>query len=38
VKKLEAAGLVERVRERQVRGIVEGIYRARARSYWSVSF
>ena len=34
VKKLEAAGLVERVRERRVRGIVEGIYRARARSYW----
>jgi DNA-binding transcriptional ArsR family regulator len=34
VKKLEAAGLVERVSERRVRGIVEGIYRARARSYW----
>jgi DNA-binding transcriptional ArsR family regulator len=34
VKKLEAAGLVERVRERRVRGIQEGIYRARARSYW----
>jgi DNA-binding transcriptional ArsR family regulator len=34
VKKLEAAGLVERVRERRVRGIVEGIYRARARAYW----
>jgi DNA-binding transcriptional ArsR family regulator len=34
VKKLEGAGLVERVRERRVRGIVEGIYRARARSYW----
>jgi DNA-binding transcriptional ArsR family regulator len=34
VKKLEAAGLVERVRERRVRGIAEGIYRARARSYW----
>jgi DNA-binding transcriptional ArsR family regulator len=34
VKKLEAAGLVERVRERRVRGIAEGIYRARARAYW----
>jgi DNA-binding transcriptional ArsR family regulator len=34
VKKLEAAGLVQRVRERRVRGIAEGIYRARARSYW----
>ena len=34
VKALEDAGLVERVSERRVRGIVEGIYRARARSYW----
>jgi len=34
VKALEAAGLVERVDERRVKGIVEGIYRARARSYW----
>jgi len=34
VKALESAGLVERVAERRVKGIVEGIYRARARSYW----
>lgn len=34
VRALEAAGLVERVAERRVRGIVEGIYRARARTYW----
>jgi len=34
VKALESAGLVDRVDERRVRGIVEGIYRARARSYW----
>lgn len=34
VKALEAAGLVERVAERRVKGILEGIYRARARSYW----
>jgi DNA-binding transcriptional ArsR family regulator len=34
VKKLESAGLVDRVDERRVRGIVEGIYQARARSYW----
>ena len=34
VKALEQAGLVEKVAERKVRGIVEGIYRARARSYW----
>jgi len=34
VKALEGAGLVERVAERKVRGILEGIYRARARSYW----
>jgi DNA-binding transcriptional ArsR family regulator len=34
VKRLEEAGLVEKVSERRVRGIVEGIYQARARSYW----
>lgn len=34
VKALEQAGLVERVGERKVRGILEGIYRARAKSYW----
>jgi DNA-binding transcriptional ArsR family regulator len=34
VKALEGAGLVEKVAERKVRGILEGIYRARARSYW----
>jgi DNA-binding transcriptional ArsR family regulator len=34
VKALEQAGLVERVAERKVRGIHEGIYRATARSYW----
>jgi DNA-binding transcriptional ArsR family regulator len=34
VKKLESAGLVDRVDERRVRGIMEGVYRARARSYW----
>lgn len=34
VKALEAAGLVDRIAERRVRGAVEGIYRARARSYW----
>jgi DNA-binding transcriptional ArsR family regulator len=34
VKKLEAAGLVEKVGERRVRAITEGIYQARARSYW----
>jgi DNA-binding transcriptional ArsR family regulator len=34
VKALESADLVERVAERKVRGILEGIYRARARSYW----
>src|SRR5687768_16800352 len=34
VKALEQAGLVERVSERRVRGTVEGIYRAKARSYW----
>jgi DNA-binding transcriptional ArsR family regulator len=34
VKVLEGAGLVEKVDERRVRGIIEGIYRAKARSYW----
>jgi uncharacterized protein YndB with AHSA1/START domain/DNA-binding transcriptional ArsR family regulator len=34
VKKLESAGLVERVAERRRRGILEGVYQARARSYW----
>lgn len=34
VKALEQAGLVEKVGERRVRGILEGFYRARARSYW----
>jgi DNA-binding transcriptional ArsR family regulator len=34
VKALEQAGLVERVSERKVRGIHEGIYRAKARAYW----
>lgn len=34
VKILERAGLVDKVEERRVRGIMEGLYRARARSYW----
>lgn len=34
VKRLEHAGLMERVGERKVRGILEGIYQARARAYW----
>ena len=34
VKQLVAAGLVEQVAERRVRGITEGIYQAAARSYW----
>ncbi len=34
VKTLESAGLVEKVEERRVRGIMEGLYRARAKSYW----
>ena len=34
VKRLQAAGLVALVDERRVRGIVEGIYRAVARSFW----
>src|SRR5215831_8485479 len=34
VKALEQAGLVEKVSERRIRGILEGFYQARARSYW----
>jgi DNA-binding transcriptional ArsR family regulator len=34
VKALEKSGLVEKVEERRVRGIVEGVYQATARSYW----
>ncbi|MBL8161877.1 MAG: helix-turn-helix transcriptional regulator [Anaerolineae bacterium] len=34
VKALEKAGLVEKTSERRVRGVVEGYYAARARSYW----
>jgi DNA-binding transcriptional ArsR family regulator len=34
VKRLVEAGLVTQVSERRVRGIVEGIYQASARSYW----
>jgi DNA-binding transcriptional ArsR family regulator len=34
VKVLEHAGLVEKVAERRVGGIMEGLYQAVARSYW----
>ena len=34
VKILENAGLVEKVREERVRGIPQGYYQAKARSYW----
>jgi DNA-binding transcriptional ArsR family regulator len=34
MKALEKVGLVEKVEERRVRGIVEGYYQAKARSYW----
>jgi DNA-binding transcriptional ArsR family regulator len=34
VKRLQKAGLLELVEERRVRGIVEGVYQAAARSYW----
>lgn len=34
IKRLEEADLVERVAQRRVRGILEGVYQARARSYW----
>jgi DNA-binding transcriptional ArsR family regulator len=34
VKILERAGLVEKIAEQQVRGLMQGIYQASARSYW----
>lgn len=34
VKALEKAGLVDKVEERRVRGVVEGHYQAHAKSYW----
>src|ERR1700745_1056461 len=34
VKRLQEAGLVRQVAERQVRGIHEGIYQAAGRAYW----
>ncbi|HSR49183.1 MAG TPA: helix-turn-helix domain-containing protein [Acidobacteriota bacterium] len=34
VKKLEECGAVEMVRERRVKGIMEGIYQAKAKSFW----
>jgi DNA-binding Lrp family transcriptional regulator len=34
MRKLTEAGLAERIDERRVRGTVEGIYQARAASYW----
>lgn len=34
IKALEKAGLVTRVQERKVRGVMEGYYQARAKSYW----
>jgi DNA-binding transcriptional ArsR family regulator len=34
VKALEKAGLVDKTSERRVRGVVEGTYQAKARSYW----
>ena len=34
VKILEKAGLIEKTSERKVRGIMEGLYQAKARSYW----
>lgn len=34
VKILERAGLVEKIAEQQVRGVMQGIYQASARSYW----
>ena len=34
VKKLHAAGLVDKVKERRVRAIMEAFYQARASSYW----
>lgn len=34
VKKLEDSGLVDKTEEQRVRGIMEGYYQAKARSYW----
>ena len=34
VKALERAGLVNKVGERRIRGVVEGRYQAKGRSYW----
>jgi DNA-binding transcriptional ArsR family regulator len=34
VKAMEKAGLIEKVSEHKVRGILEGVYQAKARSYW----
>jgi DNA-binding transcriptional ArsR family regulator len=34
VKRLQAAGLIDLIEERRVRGITEGIYQAAAHSYW----
>lgn len=34
IKALEKAGLVDKVEERRARGIMEGVYQARARAYW----
>ena len=34
IKALEKADLVEKVSENRVRGVVEGVYQAKARSYW----
>lgn len=34
VKALEKAGIIDKIAERRVRGVVEGVYQARARSYW----
>ncbi|KAA3645523.1 MAG: ArsR family transcriptional regulator [Chloroflexi bacterium] len=34
VKQLQKAGMVEKVEERRVRGVVEGYYQAVARAYW----
>lgn len=34
IKILERAGLIEKVEERKVRGILEGLYQAKAMTYW----
>jgi DNA-binding transcriptional ArsR family regulator len=34
VKRLEKAGLVDKIEEQRVRGVMQGIYQAAARSYW----